>query len=118
MKPTITFMPSAKSIQVLPGTTVLEAARRARVTIKTRCNGMASCLMCKVKSLNPEGLSDPGTKELNKLGHQLDTGVRLSCQAKITGQTTVEIPEDPLKAVIRAQLEKARRKPSGAMSSS
>lgn len=41
-----------------------------------------------------------------KLGSLAEEGIRLACQAKATGNVTVHIPEDPLKAAIRAQLAK------------
>ncbi|UUZ79463.1 2Fe-2S iron-sulfur cluster binding domain-containing protein [Paenibacillus sp. P26] len=61
--PLITFLPDTKSLQVRPGTTVLDAAGKARVPIRVRCGGKASCLMCKV-TVDPEqaagsGLSQP-----------------------------------------------------------
>jgi 2Fe-2S ferredoxin len=109
MKHTVTFMPDQKSIQIAHGTSILEAARKARVSIRTRCDGRASCLMCKVKVPDASGLAPPNERERNKLGHLTETGLRLACQAKVTGDVTAEVPEDPLKAVIRAQLEAARK---------
>jgi 2Fe-2S ferredoxin len=41
-----------------------------------------------------------------KLGGLERQGVRLACQAKVTGSVIVEVPEDPLKAAIRKQLDK------------
>lgn len=109
MKLSITFMPDAKTIRVPRGANVLNSARQAKVTIRTRCGGRASCLMCKVKVKDTTGLMPPNAKEINKLGHLLKEGFRLSCQAKIAKDVTVEVPEDPLKAVIRAKLKEARK---------
>lgn len=41
----VTFWPSGKSIKVKPGTTLLDAARRANIPIRTRCGAklLASC---------------------------------------------------------------------------
>ncbi|MNJ48250.1 hypothetical protein D3C77_434400 [compost metagenome] len=63
--------------------------------------------MCKVKVDEEHGkaLTPPTASELRKLGPLLEQGVRLACQAKICGDTAVNVPEDPLKAAIRKQLE-------------
>ncbi|TVY11603.1 2Fe-2S iron-sulfur cluster-binding protein [Paenibacillus cremeus] len=103
--PQITFLPDNKKVQVAPGTTVLGAAAKAKVHIRTRCSGKAACLMCKVRVTSGSGLAGLNTNERLKLGGMDNEGYRLACQAKITGDVTVTIPEDPLKAAIRKQLE-------------
>ncbi|CAG7641295.1 2Fe-2S iron-sulfur cluster-binding protein [Paenibacillus allorhizosphaerae] len=103
----ITFLPNNKTVQVNPGTTVLGAAAKAKVHIRTRCGGKAACLMCKVIVQSGTGLTAPNPSERMKLGSSDEgSGFRLACQAKILGDVTVTIPEDPLKAAIRKQLEK------------
>lgn len=67
--------------------------------------------MCKVQ-VDPEyaaALTPPSDAERRKLGPLLDQGVRLACQAKIWGNMVVQLPEDPLKAAIRKQLERQRK---------
>lgn len=104
----VTFLPDNKKAKVRPGTTLLDASRRANVAIRTRCGGRAACLMCKVKvdEANQACLTEPALNERNKLGNEVFNGTRLSCQARIKGNVTVTIPEDPLKSAIRKQLEK------------
>ncbi|KEQ26104.1 2Fe-2S iron-sulfur cluster-binding protein [Paenibacillus tyrfis] len=104
----VTFLPDNKTVEARPGTTLLDAARRARVHIRTRCGGKAACLMCKVRVTENvgTGLSEPNRNEALKLGGLQQDGYRLACQAKITGPVTVLVPEDPLKSAIRKQLEK------------
>ncbi len=104
----ISFFPDDKTISVRSGMTVLEASRRARVTIRTRCGGLASCLMCKVTADDQSGLSAMESKEELKLGDLKDQFIRLSCQAKVLKDTKIWIPEDPLKAAIRAQLQRQK----------
>lgn len=65
--------------------------------------------MCKVQvSTDKEGLiGEPTLAESSKLGIHSATGLRLSCQTLLTGNpgtVTVEVPEDPLKAIIRRKL--------------
>ncbi|CAM4222500.1 2Fe-2S iron-sulfur cluster-binding protein [Paenibacillus tarimensis] len=112
MAVTITFLPEGKSATVHPGTSVLEAARKARVLIKTRCGGKAGCLMCKVKDVAGEGLSGQEDRERRKLFGTAE-GTRLSCQAKVVGNAVVEVPEDPLKSTVRKLLEKQREEDEG-----
>ncbi|MFD2612006.1 2Fe-2S iron-sulfur cluster-binding protein [Paenibacillus gansuensis] len=100
----VTFLPDQKKVKVRPGTTLLDAARKAKVHIRTRCGGKAACLMCKVTVPGGAGLLPMSRNESLKLGSLSDTGQRLSCQAKVAGDVTAEVPEDPLKAAIRRQL--------------
>lgn len=102
----ITFEPDHKSVSVSPGTTVLTAAGKARVLIRSRCGGNASCLMCKVTAEQQAGLSPISPNERHKLGPLADQGIRLACQARVVGEATVVVPEDPLRAAVRAQLAK------------
>lgn len=98
------FWPDDKKISVRLGTTLLDAGRKAKVHIRTRCGAKAACLMCKVKVSDPSGLAPMNVNERLKLGTQADEGFRLACQARVIGSVQVTIPEDPLKAAIRAQL--------------
>jgi ferredoxin, 2Fe-2S len=100
----VTFLPENKTVTVRKGTTLLAASRLAKVAIRTRCGGYAGCLMCKVVAEDSSGLSPAEEKERNKLGSSMAEGYRLACQAKAVGSAIVRVPEDPLKAAIRAQL--------------
>lgn len=104
---TVSFMPDRKSTVVKSGTTLLAAARTAGVRIPVRCEGKMGCLMCKV-TLDPDsnGVLPPAEPERRKLGSSIEEGVRLACQAKVCGDTSVTTPEDPLKRAVRLQLER------------
>ncbi|WP_195570999.1 2Fe-2S iron-sulfur cluster-binding protein [Paenibacillus sp. 1001270B_150601_E10] len=108
MKHQIRFMPEDKCIAARPGQSVLDAARIARVPIRTRCQGRAACLMCKVQ-IEGEGIESPTKQEQLKLGIRERNGLRLACQARVsrdgTSDITVTVPEDRLRAIIRQQLE-------------
>jgi len=109
----VLFLPDQKKVKVRPNTNVLDASRRAGVRIPTRCGGKAGCLMCKILVPDEERghCSAPETKEIRKLGtSMMEQGYRLSCQTRITSHLKVIIPEDPLKAAIRKQLEAARNR--------
>lgn len=104
--PLLTFLPDGRTLRVKSGITVLQAAKLHRIPIRTRCSGGASCLMCKIHVAgdSADGLSRPNEREILKLGNQLEQGVRLACQAAVHADAVVTIPEDPLKAIIRARL--------------
>ncbi|HEY4431289.1 MAG TPA: 2Fe-2S iron-sulfur cluster-binding protein [Paenibacillus sp.] len=108
---TVIFQPEGRKAVVNRGISLLEAARKAGVTITTRCGGKAGCLMCKVKIANEEATAvrPPGDIERRKLGTALEDGTRLACQAAVWSDVTVQVPEDPLKAAVRRKLEAARR---------
>lgn len=105
--PEVEFLPDGKTVQVRSGVTLLEAARVAKVPVRTRCSGGLSCLMCKVKVVRGgDGLTVPKEAEAAKLGALKEEGYRFACQARIVGPVAVELPEDPLKAAVRAQLKR------------
>jgi ferredoxin, 2Fe-2S len=108
MLPEVHFYPDHRKIQVRSGTTLLDASTKARVLIRTRCGGKAACLMCKVIIEDQSGLSPIKLNEELKLGELVESGYRLACQACVVGDTHVTIPEDPLKAAVRALLAKQR----------
>jgi 2Fe-2S ferredoxin len=105
-RPIVTFLPDQLTIAVRPGTTLLDAAKRVHAGVRTRCGGVAGCLMCKVNVAGDQAgfLKEPTDAERYKLGPLLNDGVRLSCQARVLADVTVTVPEDPLKAAIRKKL--------------
>jgi len=105
----VRFGPGNLTIRVRPGATLLEAGRKAHAGIRSRCDAKAACLMCKLKVEDQSGLTPPNQNERLKLGPaQLAEGYRLACQARVTGNVEALVPEDPLKAAIRAQLARQR----------
>ncbi|TVX92875.1 2Fe-2S iron-sulfur cluster-binding protein [Paenibacillus agilis] len=109
MSVSIQFEPDGKQIEIKQGMSVLEAARKARVSIRTRCEGKAGCLQCKVTIEADEGLiHSPTEAEQRKMGFFSTCGERLACQARIigssNGKVVVHVPEDPLKAAVRKRL--------------
>ena len=93
--PTITFEPSGLRAPADDGESVFAAGRRAGVPIPTACVGKASCGLCRVKVIaGEEHLSPLGPDEKKHLGNTyFITHLRLSCQARVTGDVTVRIPD-------------------------
>lgn len=73
---TVTFLPDDKTIQVVEGTTLLEAQRQVGYLPDAPCGGRGKCGKCKVEIV--EGAT-PGEEK--------------SCQFQIKGDITIRIPE-------------------------
>jgi 2Fe-2S ferredoxin len=87
----VRFEPSGVTVAVSPGTSLFEAARRARVTIPSICGGQCDCGECRVLVL--EGEMTPVTKEEEHcLGPtELEKGMRLACCARVHSSGRIHI---------------------------
>ena len=107
----LTFQPSGRSVYVLPGTKVLEAAARAGMTIDTPCGGKGTCGKCRVQVL--EGACDPGDQDRKIFSRaELAEGWRLACQTSVCQESVLLIPESSIFAsqhqiLTEAQTEEA-----------
>lgn len=115
--PTVTFLipanhvPGAEAREVRvpcsPGTTALDVATRHGVLLETMCGGVAVCGRCKVApeavahadgpsadEPSADGLSAVDTQERVRLDAMgVTDGTRLACQARITGDAVLRVPE-------------------------
>ena len=88
----ITFQPYGRSVYVLEGTKIIEAAACAGVTINTPYGGAGTCGKCHVKIT--VGAEEPSEAEKHVFNaEQLQNGWRLACQSPIYNETVVYIPE-------------------------
>ncbi|MDP6439176.1 MAG: 2Fe-2S iron-sulfur cluster-binding protein, partial [Candidatus Brocadiia bacterium] len=71
--PRVTFLPANVSVEVAPGTNLLEAAREGGVRIHNECGGQGACGRCIVRVLSGEG-ARLGTR------HELRPGQDLACR--------------------------------------
>ena len=91
----VTFQPSERVIYVLEGTTIIEAAAQAGLTIHTPCGSAGTCGKCRVNI--PVGAGEPSQSEQIAFSpQQLKEGWRLACQCRIQTDTVVKIPENSL----------------------
>lgn len=75
------------------GQRLFDLAHLIDAPVETTCNGIGSCIRCKVKVLEGE-LSPPTPLERDRLGNIFHlTRERLACQAELCGAVKVEIPE-------------------------
>ena len=88
---TVLFAPLNKAVTVDAGTTLLEAAGKARITIDSACGGDGICGRCKMIVTSGEVGGDVSgllTRE------EIRRGVVLACQTTVQSDLTVEIPAE------------------------
>lgn len=88
----VTFQPSGRSVYVLPGTILIEAAARAGFVIETPCGGAGTCGKCLVKVVSGKCAECTGAEGCLS-DEQLADGYRLACQCRVEDEVAVEIPE-------------------------
>jgi adenylate cyclase len=83
--------PSGASVNVLPGTSVLEASRLARIPHASICGGRGRCSTCRVRVRGPvTSVPPPSENEQRVLNRIRAVGsVRLACQLRPTGAVEV-----------------------------
>ena len=87
----VRFLPEGAEVDVLPGTTILEAAGRANIIVETPCGGAGTCGQCRVRVL--QNAPPPSPMEERSFSRtELAAGWRLACQARVTAAVTVEVP--------------------------
>ncbi|SDP55176.1 ASKHA domain-containing protein [Desulforhopalus singaporensis] len=85
----VTFLPHDRKITVAEGESLIRAALQAGVHINASCGGEGVCGKCRVHV--EQGLVQDGKSERIKQ-EELDSGVRLACRAKVTGDVVVRVP--------------------------
>lgn len=91
----VTFQPLGKTVHVLPGTRLVEAAAVAGLALDLPCGGQGSCGKCRV--IVRRGVRAPNSVEESVFdAPSVAYGYRLACQSAVEGPTTVEVPETSL----------------------
>jgi ferredoxin len=88
----IRFEPLGKSVVASPGTTLLEAASRAGLSLPSTCSGQGECGECCIDVLEGK-VSALTTAELEHLSPmQIQNGQRLACCARIYSNVKAYFP--------------------------
>jgi len=89
----VTFLPSAVTVRVERGESLLVAASRARITLNNLCGGDGICGRCRmvVKTGEVEGGVSP---KLSR--EEIRRGMVLACMTFVAGDLVVEIPSDTI----------------------
>jgi uncharacterized 2Fe-2S/4Fe-4S cluster protein (DUF4445 family) len=104
----VTFHPSGKTVHVLRGTTLMEAAALAGLALDLPCGGEGTCGKCRVEVRT--GRCEPTAAETQHLdADELGRGVRLACQSAACEATVVDVPETSLLASSYKILSRVRK---------
>jgi uncharacterized 2Fe-2S/4Fe-4S cluster protein (DUF4445 family) len=94
----ITFQPSGRTVYVLPGTVLLEAAAQAGLAIQTPCGGAGTCGKCRVRFVTaPAAAAVPAATSADRKAFndaQLAEGWRLACRHRLTEATRIFVPPE------------------------
>jgi uncharacterized 2Fe-2S/4Fe-4S cluster protein (DUF4445 family) len=91
----VTFQPQGRSVSVLRGSSLVEAASQAGMTIATPCGGAGACGKCRV--LVTAGAPSPTGGDASHFSPQeLAAGWRLGCQIHLSADVVVHVPEASL----------------------
>ncbi len=92
----VTFLPDGRTVEVGPGTSILDAADAAGVELPHNCGGVCACTTCHVwVEAGYDGLSPIAEREDDKLDEAegLSPRSRLGCQALVgEADVVVRIP--------------------------
>ena len=90
--PKVTFMPDGVSIEVAPGTSILQAAKAAHAQVGYACGGVCACSTCHVYvKEGGDSLSEQQENEEDILDKAFDVRAssRLGCQSKVGDEDIV-----------------------------
>lgn len=86
----ILLLPAGVSVQLEPGESIFEGAKRAGVAVPTECGGKGTCGRCRV--LFPLPAREPTAVERQHIDRaDLARGVRLACRSRPTEDLTVTV---------------------------
>jgi uncharacterized 2Fe-2S/4Fe-4S cluster protein (DUF4445 family) len=91
----VTFQSLEKTVYVLPGTTLLEAAAVADLVLASPCGGQALCGKCRMVILGGGGPPTAAEQQFFS-AEELRAGCRLACQCTVEGPMSVLIPQPSL----------------------
>ena len=105
----MTFQPSGRSVFVLPGTNMLEAAGLAGLVLETPCGGAGTCGKCRLQVTT--GAGEPTAIEKETLSEtELGQGWRLACQTHVHTETLAMVPPTSLYASQQRILTETRER--------
>jgi uncharacterized 2Fe-2S/4Fe-4S cluster protein (DUF4445 family) len=89
----IKFIPDNKEVEIETGSTIMDAAEKAGVSINSLCGGNGACGKCKVQV--PDGKAHADMESINYLTKdEVKEGYVLACQARIYTDMEVIIPPE------------------------
>jgi len=90
MSVSVRFYPKGVTVEVEPGSTLLEAAFLAGVEVNSACGGKGTCGRCRMIVSG-----NFGSKQTDLItAGDWDLGYRLACMTKVLGETIAYVPEE------------------------
>jgi 2Fe-2S ferredoxin len=99
----VRFLKEGLEVDVETGTTILAAAKKIGAPQGDRCGGVCACSTCHVYVTSGfSSTSDIEDEEFDILDKAFDvrSTSRLGCQAKVTGDVSVEISDESFQAYL------------------
>jgi uncharacterized 2Fe-2S/4Fe-4S cluster protein (DUF4445 family) len=93
---TVTFLPSYRKIDVVRGSTILDAAQRAGLNINVVCGGQGKCGKCVVYVQSGKTEFDRQKYSRFFSEDELTKGACLACETMVQGDLQVLVPESTL----------------------
>ena len=92
----IRFVPDGKRVEVEEGSTILDAAYKAKVDISSICGGRGYCGKCQVIITDEKQNATPVTLDESEqlTQEKVDAGYRIACKTRLKGDMTVKIPDE------------------------
>jgi 2Fe-2S ferredoxin len=107
----ISIVGTERVLEAPAGTSLLSALQTAGYPVSTSCGGVATCALCRVTVVSGrEHLTPIVESELTHLGSIARiVGLRLACQARLTGTGDVQVDVPPVEDVAARKAAKAER---------
>lgn len=88
------FLPADTWVELEPGESIFDGAKRAGIVIPTVCGGKGTCGQCRVQFPLP---ARPATILERQFIDRADLarGVRLACRSRVDGEITVTVLPEP-----------------------
>jgi uncharacterized 2Fe-2S/4Fe-4S cluster protein (DUF4445 family) len=101
----IDLEPVGKRTKIPAGSSLLAAAQRAGVELVSLCGGIGACDSCKVRLVEGRLSETTLTESAELTETELDSGIRLACQAFPLSDIKLHIPPESLTTPQRLQVE-------------
>jgi len=93
----VLFEPFGQRVNSTPGETILDAAIRSGVGIRSECGGIQVCGKCKIQIRDQRGLTPPTPNECKLLKDEIQSGYRLACSTRFLSEAdpiTIIVPSE------------------------
>lgn len=90
-KITVNYFSESKLIEVAEGSLLLSALGQAGVSMDSACGGAGTCGKCKVRILQGQVSEPQGTEIAHLSPAELQKGIRLACQIKVSDDLAIEL---------------------------